>query len=195
MHSILKQVTTCMTCSHISRILPGCEKIQKSKVEKGVVEEYTNENNYDIGAFTNDSNTKFSFLQNRNRRASAPARVVGDFIPLSNDENINGNSNVKNSFFTKAKNASLINSKSFTIPKDVNLETEISGEKRPLTLLELEQQSKRDKKNRRKTIDFRSDDNKNTTVSNNDNSNRVGIQSVGYTITSLSSIQNMFKKK
>jgi hypothetical protein len=186
-----------MTCSHISRILPGCEKIQKNKVEKGVVEECTNENNYDTSVFSNDSNTKFSFLQDRNRRASAPARVgvVGDFIPLSKDENTNGNSNVKNSFFTKAKNASLINSKSFAIPKDVNLETNISGEKRPLTLLELEQQSKRDKKNRRKTIDFRSDDTKNTKVSNNDNSNRIGIQSVGYTITSLSSIQNMFKKK
>lgn len=188
-----------MTCSHISRILPGCEKVQKNKVEKGVVEEYTNENNFNTSAFSNDSSTKFSFLKDRNRRASAPARVglgvVGDFIPLSKDKNIDGNSNMKNSFFTKAKNASFINSKSFTVPKDGNLETNISGEKRPLTLLELEQQSKRDKKNRRKTIDFRSDDIKNTKVSINDNSNRIGIQSVRYTITSLSSIQNMFKKK
>lgn len=179
-----------MTCSHVSRILPGCEKLQKIPIKKEFIPEYSSESNHDFSTINDNSNTnnKFSFLQNKNRRASAPARVVGDlddFIPLGNGDK-NNNTTVKNSFFTKAKNASLINSKSSAISKDTNLEDNLSGIKRPLTLLELEQQNKRDKKNRRKTLDTRPSDS---------NSNRVGIQSVGYSITSLSSIQNMFKQK
>ena len=84
----------------------------------------------------------------------------------------------------------------------VNLEEErsdITGIKRPLNLLELEQMNKKDKKNRRKTLDL---NNKCATTPNRSNTSGMNskIPTVGYEINtkgsaSLSSLQNIFMKK
>ena len=127
------------------------------------------------------------------------------------------------SFFQKAKNASLNNnninknnggSDSNDIPINaalslklgiVNLDEEgsekviLTGIKRPLNLLELEQMNKKEKKNRRKTLDQNS---KNTATPNRSNASSTNsrIPNVGFEINtkgsaSLSSLQNMFMKK
>ena len=164
---------------------------------------------------------KFSFLQKSSRRSSAPGRIgIEDFIPLG-DSNPAPKSGF--SFFQKAKNASLNNnninknnggSNLNDIPINaalslklgiVNLEEEgsekviLTGIKRPLNLLELEQMNKKEKKNRRKTLDQNS---KNTATPNRSNASSTNsrIPNVGFEINtkgsaSLSSLQNMFMKK
>jgi hypothetical protein len=139
---------------------------------------------------------KFSFLKN-DRRSSAPGRLGDDFIPLSFNDNSSDNTknNVKPlCFFDKAKinstssqiNGNLINPKNVgtsSISNNIDKVQNLPGEKRSLNLLELEQMTKRDKKNRRKTIDAK------TIISNS------GAQSASHSSASLSSLQNMFKKK
>jgi hypothetical protein len=149
---------------------------------------------------------KYSFLQKGDRRSSAPGRMAEDFIPLSATSSNNIDSKNGSSFFQKAARTkssssnfmSIIDSK---VPLTAELSLKLgivctdmgddvssSGQKRPPTLLEMEEKNKKDKKARRKTNEFRDTPNK-----------RVGIApTVGYelnTTGSLSSLQNVFKLK
>ena len=155
---------------------------------------------------------KFSFLQKNDRRSSAPGRMAEDFIPLnttqSNVLSIESSSS-GSSFFQKAKLAasakmnSYIASTETTTPlsadeltrlgivsTDVEETAPLSGQKRPMTLLELEEKNKKDKKARRKTMDLKG---------NTPNKRASVVPKVGYEITttgsgsSLSSLQNVFK--
>ena len=168
------------------------------------------------------NNKKFSFLQKNDRRSSAPGRMAEDFIPLNDAFNSPNMSNITPksglSFFQKAKIASqnnANNSISTNVPLSAALSSKLGivsldeedsiGKKRPLTLLELEQMNKKDKKNRRKTLD----QNNLNTPHKNGNANNVNRSSsksssnvplVGYEIStvgteSLSSLQTMFMKK
>jgi hypothetical protein len=149
---------------------------------------------------------KYSFLQKGDRRSSAPGRMAEDFIPLSATCSNNVDSKNGSSFFQKAARMkssssnfmSIIDSK---VPLTAELSLKLgivctdmgddvssSGQKRPLTLLEMEEKNKKDKKARRKTNEFRDTPNK-----------RIGIApTIGYelnTTGSLSSLQNVFKLK
>lgn len=149
---------------------------------------------------------KYSFLQKGDRRSSAPGRMAEDFIPLSAMSSNGIEPKNGSSFFQKAARMkssssnfmSIIDSK---VPltaelslklgivcTDVQDDVTSSGQKRPLTLIELEEKNKKDKKARRKTNEFKDTPNK-----------RVGIApTVGYEINttgSLSSLQNVFKLK
>jgi RNase P subunit RPR2 len=153
-----------------------------------------------------NSAKKYSFLQKGDRRSSAPGRMAEDFIPLSATGSSNVDSKSGSSFFQKAARMksssssfmSIIDSK---VPLTAELSLKLgivctdmgddesfSGQKRPLTLLEMEEKNKKEKKARRKTNEFRDTPNK-----------RVGIApTVGYelnTTGSLSSLQNVFKVK
>ena len=138
--------------------------------------------------------------------------MAEDFIPLnttqSNVLSIESSSS-GSSFFQKAKLAasakmnSYIASTETTTPlsadeltrlgivsTDVEETAPLSGQKRPMTLLELEEKNKKDKKARRKTMDLKG---------NTPNKRASVVPKVGYEITttgsgsSLSSLQNVFK--
>lgn len=161
-----------------------------------------------------NSSKKFSFLQKNDRRSSAPGRMAEDFIPLSSSNgSLSSLVPAKNgsSFFQKAKITAVTrnngimsgdNDNGAPLTAELSLKLGIvstedddlaplSGQKRQLTLVELEQMNKKDKKARRKTIEM-----KNSTPNK-----RAGIiPKVGYEISttgsaSLSSLQNIFKLK
>ena len=163
-------------------------------------------------AVDNDANEKFSFLQKANRRASAPGRMAEEFIPLndakSSDVTTGTNSKIGLTFFQKAKLAAnlknetirienskeaamtvALSAKLGIISKDVDTDEQL-GQKRSLTLLELEEKNKRDKKARRKTIE-----------KNPLNGNNCIVPTVCYEISktgssaSLSSLQSIFRPK
>lgn len=163
-------------------------------------------------AIDNDANEKFSFLQKASRRASAPGRMVEEFIPLNDSKSpdTNPGTMMKSglTFFQKAKLAANLkneiirieNSKeaSMTVALSTKLgivsididPSEQLGQKRSLTLLEMEEKNRRDKKARRKTIE-----------KNPLNSNNSSVPTVGYEISktgssaSLSSLQSIFRSK
>lgn len=149
---------------------------------------------------------KYSFLQKGDRRSSAPGRMVEDFIPLcatsSNDiEPKNGSSFFQKAARLKSSSSSFMSIIDSKVPLTAELSLKLgivntdiednltsSGQKRPLTLLEMEDKNKKEKKARRKTNEFRDTTNA-----------RIGIApTVGYEINttgSLSSLQNIFKLK
>ena len=166
------------------------------------------------GSSTSNRNVakKFSFLQKNERRSSAPGRMAEDFIPLnttqSNALSIDSSSG-GSSFFQKAKLAASARMNSYIaaaetttplsadelarlgiVSTDVEEIAPLSGQKRPMTLLELEEKNKKDKKARRKTMDLKG---------NTPNKRAAVVPKVGYEITttgsgsSLSSLQNIFK--
>lgn len=166
-------------------------------------------------AADNDAIEKFSFLQKANRRASAPGRMAEEFIPLnelkpadSNTGNPGAATKSGLTFFQKAKLAAsqknetiriesskeasmtaALSAKLGIVTTDIDA-NELVGQKRPLTLLELEEKNKRDKKARRKTIE-----------KNPLNNNNSSVPTVGYEISktgssaSLSSLQSIFRPK
>lgn len=195
----------------------GCEKSAKSMAPKkklasisAEVSNTSNEPNQIQQNFVEETvpsqngAKKYSFLQKGERRSSAPGRMAEDFIPLSASSNSIEPKN-GSSFFQKA--ARLKSSSSFMsiIDREVPLTAELSlklgivcadaedgtassGQKRPLTLLEMEEKNKKDKKARRKTMEFKDTPNRGSAV----------VPTVGYelnTTGSLSSLQNIFKLK
>ena len=166
------------------------------------------------GSSVSDRNIakKFSFLQKNDRRSSAPGRMAEDFIPLNATESdglATESSSRASSFFQKAKLAasarmnSNIAAADISTPlsadelarlgivsTDVEETAPLSGQKRPMTLLELEEKNKKDKKARRKTMDLKG---------NTPNKRTAVVPKVGYEISTtgsgstLSSLQNIFK--
>lgn len=166
-------------------------------------------------AADNDAIEKFSFLQKANRRASAPGRMAEEFIPLnelkpadSNTGNAGAATKSGLTFFQKAKLAATLKNETIRLEnsKEASMTAALSaklgivttdldaneqvGQKRPLTLLELEEKNKRDKKTRRKTIE-----------KNPLNNTNACVPTVGYEISkkgssaSLSSLQSIFRPK
>jgi hypothetical protein len=156
---------------------------------------------------------KFSFLQKTERRSSAPGRMAEDFIPLNATQSnalAADSSSSGSSFFQKAKLAASAKANSYItaaaeintplsaneqarlgiVSTDVEETAPLSGQKRPMTLLELEEKNKKDKKARRKTMDLKG---------NTPNKRTAVVPKVGYEIStagsgsSLSSLQNIFK--
>lgn len=221
------QVTKCNLCSHILHFVSGCERQPKTIESKErtslakpssltkdlkVIDDYLHGKS---SAADNDAIEKFSFLQKANRRASAPGRMVEEFIPLndlkpsdSSTSNPGGATKSGLTFFQKARFAASLKSETIRIEnsKEASMTAALSaklgivttyvdaneqvGQKRPLTLFELEEKNKRDKKARRKTIEK-------TSLNNN----HASVPTVGYDISktgssaSLSSLQSILRPK
>ena len=113
----ISQVTTCLFCTRVTKVISGCEKSSNPIKELSVK---LNENKRKSFCDSMDKvekienaikleqsimeSKKFSFLQKNDRRSSAPGRMAEDFIPLSNIES-NSNSS-GSSFFQKARGSS-----------------------------------------------------------------------------------------
>ena len=152
-------VTHCNTCQHVSSITGGCYRVNRAHVSKhtdGTDPAVTASNNpqqhrTDSCGSSSSSQRKpepkFSFLKKLDRQASsAPSKMTDDFIPLSATAWSGG---------TISRNSSNNSNKSNNSSEKDNSQNKMTaqvGGKRSLSLADLEQAKKKQKKLMRKSL-------------------------------------------